>query len=65
MSALDPDCVKTTHNFATPLVTSIQRKLGLPSAVRDHEISTRPPAADSDPHFAALVASSCNDIAVV
>src|SRR3954468_7457917 len=40
---------------------SIQRKLSLPSAGRDHKISTRPPAADRDPYLAALVASSCKE----
>ena len=44
---------------------STQRKLSLPSSVRDHAISTQPTAADSDPYFAALVASSCKEIAVV
>jgi len=44
---------------------SIQRKLSRPSAVRDQAISTPPSAADSDPYFAALVASSCREIAIV
>jgi hypothetical protein len=43
---------------------SVQRKLNCPSAVEDHTISTSPSAADSDPYFAALVASSCNEIAI-
>jgi len=38
-------------------LNSIQRKLSLLSAVTDHKISTRPAATDSDPYFAALVAS--------
>src|SRR6185312_4631987 len=42
---------------------SIQRKLSRPSAVHDQVISTPPSAADSDPYFAALVASSCREIA--
>jgi hypothetical protein len=44
---------------------SVQRKLSCPPAVRDHAISTSPSAADSDPYFAALVASSCNGRPVV
>ena len=43
---------------------SVQRKLSCPPIVRDHTISTSPSAADSDPYFAALVASSCNEIAI-
>ena len=43
---------------------SIQRKLRCPSAVRDHAISMSASAADSEPYFAALVASSCNEIAI-
>ena len=43
---------------------SVQRKLSRPPAVRDQAISTSPSAADSDPYFAALVASSCNEIAI-
>jgi hypothetical protein len=43
---------------------SVQRKLSCPPIVRDHTISTSPSAADSDPYFAALVSSSCNEIAI-
>jgi hypothetical protein len=31
--------------------------------VQDHAISTLPSATDSDPYFAALLASSCKEIA--
>lgn len=43
---------------------STQRKPSRPSAISNHAISTRPAAADSAPYFAALVASSCNVIAI-
>jgi hypothetical protein len=38
---------------------SIQLKLSRSSVVRDQVVSTQPPAADSEPYFAALVALCC------
>jgi len=44
-------------------VTNVTRAAIAASAACDHAILTRPSVVDSDPYFAALVASSCNEIA--
>ena len=46
-----------------PVTLGVTRAAIAASAACDHAISTRPSVVDSDPYFAALVASSCNEIA--